>query len=102
MAENRIYNFNPGPAVLPLTVLKEIQKDLLNYKGSGMSIVEISHRSPLFDDIITDAVERTKKLYGLDDRYHVLFAQGGASLQFAMLPMNLLPEGRSGDYVNTG
>ncbi len=102
MAENRIYNFNPGPAVLPLKVLKEIQKDLLNYKGSGMSIVEISHRSPLFDDIITDAVERTKRLYGLDDRYHVLFVQGGASLQFAMIPMNLLPEGRSGDYVNTG
>ena len=102
MAENRIYNFNPGPAVLPEPVLKEIQKDLLNYKGSGMSIMEISHRSPWFDEVINDAVERTRRLLGIDERYHVLFIQGGASLQFAMIPMNFLPAGKSADYVNTG
>jgi len=102
MTEKRITNFNPGPAMLPLPVLEEIQKELLNYKGSGMSVTEISHRSPWFDEIITDAVERTKRLLGLDERYHVLFIQGGASLQFAMIPMNFLPAGKSADYVNTG
>ncbi|MFO7838185.1 MAG: 3-phosphoserine/phosphohydroxythreonine transaminase [Desulfosalsimonadaceae bacterium] len=102
MTEKRIYNFNPGPAVLPLPVLEEIQRELLNYKGSGMSVMEISHRSSWFDDILNDAVERAKRLLGLDERYHVLFIQGGASLQFAMIPMNFLPEGKSADYVNTG
>jgi phosphoserine aminotransferase len=102
MTENRIYNFNPGPAVLPVSVLKEIQSELLNYKGSGMSVTEISHRSPWFEEIIEDAVERTKRLLGLDERYHVLFIQGGASLQFAMIPMNFITGGKSADYVNTG
>lgn len=102
MPEKRIYNFNPGPAALPLPVLEEIQKELLNYQGSGMSVMEISHRSTWFENIINDAIERTKRLLGLDDRFHVLFIQGGASLQFAMIPMNFLPEGKSADYVNTG
>ncbi len=102
MSEKRIYNFNPGPAVLPLPVLEEIQSELLNYKGSGMSVMEISHRSSWFDDILNDAVERARRLLGVDERYHVLFIQGGASLQFAMIPMNFLPEGKSADYVNTG
>ncbi|MDO9265424.1 MAG: 3-phosphoserine/phosphohydroxythreonine transaminase [Desulfosalsimonadaceae bacterium] len=102
MAENRIFNFNAGPAVLPLPVLEEIQASFLNFNGSGMSITEVSHRSTWFDNVINDAVERTKRLLGLDDKFHVLFLQGGASLQFAMLPMNFLPEGKSADYVNTG
>ena len=102
MTENRIYNFNAGPAVLPLPVLKEIQASFLNFNSSGMSIVEISHRSKWFDDVINDAVARTKRLLKLDDKFHVLFLQGGASLQFAMIPMNFLAEGRSADYVNTG
>jgi len=102
MAENRIFNFNAGPAVLPLPVLEEIQASFLNFKGSGMSITEVSHRSVWFDDVINDAVARTKRLLGLDDKFHVLFLQGGASLQFAMIPMNFLPEGKSADYVNTG
>jgi phosphoserine aminotransferase len=102
MTEDRIYNFNPGPAVLPVSVLKEIQAELLNYKGSGMSVTEISHRSPWFEEIINDAVDRTRRLLGLDERYHVLFIQGGASLQFAMIPMNFLSGDRSADYVNTG
>jgi len=102
MTENRIYNFNPGPATLPLPVLEEIQKELLNYKGSGMSVMEISHRSSWFENIIEDAVARATRLLNLDDRYKILFIQGGASLQFAMIPMNFLPEGKSADYVNTG
>lgn len=102
MKENRIYNFNAGPAALPIEVLEEIKDSFLNYGGSGMSITEISHRSKWFDDVINDAVERTRRLLGLDDNFHVLFIQGGASLQFCMIPMNLLGNGDSADYVNTG
>ncbi len=102
MKHNRIFNFNAGPAVLPLPVLEEVQESFLNYKGCGMSITEISHRSKWFDDIINDAVERTKRILNLGDRYEVLFMQGGASMQFALIPMNFLGDGQSADYVNTG
>jgi len=102
MKENRIYNFNAGPAALPLSVLEEVKGSFLNFAGSGMSITEISHRSKLFDEVINDAVARTKRLLKLDDRYQVLFLQGGASLQFTMIPMNLLPDGKTADYVDTG
>ncbi len=102
MTEKRIYNFNPGPAALPLPVLEEIQASFLNFKGSGMSLVEVSHRSKWFEDVINDAVVRIKRLLALDENFDVLFLQGGASSQFFMVPMNLLPEGRSADYVNTG
>jgi len=100
--ENRVHNFNPGPAALPLPVLKEIKENFLNFSGSGMSIVEISHRSPLFDEVLNDAVNRTKRLLGLDENYHVLFIQGGASLQFCMIPMNLALPGRPLNLINTG
>ena len=102
MKENRIFNFNAGPAALPLSVLEEVKESFLNFAGSGMSIIEMSHRSKLFDEVINDAVARAKRLLGLDDKYHVLFLQGGASLQFDMIPMNLLPDGKSADYVDTG
>jgi len=102
MHSNRIYNFNAGPAALPQVVLEEIQASFLDFGGSGMSITEISHRSKWFDDVINDAVARVKRLFKLDDRYKVLFLQGGASLQFCMIPMNFLSEGRTADYVNTG
>jgi len=102
MKENRIYNFNAGPAALPLSVLEEVRESFLNFAGSGMSITEISHRSKLFDEVINDAVLRTKRLLKLDDGYKILFLQGGASLQFSMIPMNLLPEGKTADYVDTG
>ena len=102
MTQGRIYNFNAGPAALPLPVLEEIQESFLDFAGTGMSITEISHRSKQFDDVINDAVARTKRLLGLDDRYHVLFIQGGASLQFCMIPMNFLGDGKAADYVNTG
>jgi phosphoserine aminotransferase len=102
MKANRIHNFNPGPAALPLPVLEEIQQSFLNYKGSGMSIVEMSHRSKDFEAVLNDAIGRTRRLLKLDERFHVLFVQGGATLQFAMIPMNFLADGRSADYVNTG
>lgn len=102
MKESRIHNFNPGPAALPLPVLEEIQENFLNFAGSGMSVTEISHRSKWFDNVMNDAVVRTKRLLGIGDNYHVLFLQGGASTQFCMIPMNLLPDGQSADYVNTG
>ncbi|MEA3428989.1 MAG: aminotransferase class V-fold PLP-dependent enzyme, partial [Thermodesulfobacteriota bacterium] len=85
MKANRIYNFNAGPAALPLSVLEEIKDSFINFKGSGMSIIEVSHRSKWFDDVINDAVVRTKRLLNLDDKFHVLFIQGGASMQFCMI-----------------
>jgi phosphoserine aminotransferase len=100
--EERVHNFNPGPAALPLPVLKEIKENFLNFAGSGMSIIETSHRSPLFDEVLDDAVNRTKRLLSLDENYHVLFIQGGASLQFCMIPMNLALPGRPLNFINTG
>lgn len=102
MKANRIHNFNAGPAALPLPVLEEIQDAFLNYKDSGMSITEISHRSAGFDDVINDAIVRVKRLLNCGDNYHVLFIQGGASQQFCMVPMNFLYQDQSADYVNTG
>ena len=98
----RIHNFNAGPAALPLPVLEEIKEELLDFKGSGMSVLEVSHRSKWFDDVINEAVERANRLLNTGDDYHVLFIQGGASLQFCMIPMNLGLEGRPVDYINTG
>ncbi|MEJ2430060.1 MAG: 3-phosphoserine/phosphohydroxythreonine transaminase [Deltaproteobacteria bacterium] len=98
----RIYNLNPGPAALPLVVLEEIQGEFLDYRGSGMSITEVSHRSALFDEVINDARLRVRRLLQCGEEYEVLFLQGGASLQFTMVPMNLLPEDQVADYVNTG
>ena len=98
----RIHNFNAGPAALPLSVLEEIKEEFLDYKGSGMSVTELSHRSKWFDDIINETVERTKRLLNLGEDFHVLFIQGGASLQFCMIPMNLSIGGKPVDYINTG
>jgi phosphoserine aminotransferase len=102
MKSNRIFNFNPGPAALPVAVLEEIQQNFLDFKGSGMSITEISHRSQQFEDVINDAMARTVRLLNLDDRFDVLFLQGGASMQFAMIPMNFLAGDRTADYIDTG
>jgi phosphoserine aminotransferase len=99
---DRIHNFNAGPAALPLPVLEEIQSELVNFHGSGMSILEVSHRSKWFEDVLDDVIARIKRLLKLDERYQVLFLQGGASLQFAMVPMNLAIGGQPLDYVDTG
>ncbi len=98
----RVFNFNPGPAALPLTVLEQVKMEMLDFNGSGMSVLEISHRSKSFETVIDSAVQRVRRLLGLDDSYQVLFIQGGASLQFSMVPMNLSIAGRPVDYVNTG
>ena len=98
----RIYNFSAGPAVLPLPVLEEAQRDMLALPGVGMSVMEISHRSKTFDEIIGGAEQGLRELMGIPDNYKVLFLQGGASLQFSMIPMNLLPEGATADYIITG
>ncbi len=101
--EKRVYNFSPGPAVLPLPVLQEAQRDLLALPGAGISILEISHRSKAFDKIITQAEANLRTLLGIPDNYRVLFLQGGAFLQFAMIPMNLLRgSGKSADYIVDG
>jgi len=98
----RIHNFSAGPAVLPLAVLEEAQRDLVMLPGVGMSILEISHRSKTFDEIIGRAESNLRELLNLPDNYHVLFLQGGASLQFSMIPMNFLPKDASADYILTG
>lgn len=98
----RIYNFSAGPAVLPVPVLEQAQRELLALPGVGMSVMEISHRSAAFDEIIASAERGLRELLGLPENYHVLFLQGGASLQFSMIPMNLLAEGASADYIITG
>jgi phosphoserine aminotransferase len=99
---NRIFNFSAGPAVLPLEVLEEARENLLSLPGVGMSILEISHRSKPFDEVIQGAEADIRTLAGIPDGYRVLFLQGGASLQFSMVPMNLLPAGGSADYVVSG
>lgn len=99
---NRVFNFNPGPSTLPLDVLKIVQEELLDYRGTGMSIMESSHRSPEFDEINNTAMALFHEVLGLNDDYHVLFVGGGASTQFAMIPMNFLNPGQKAAYVDTG
>ena len=97
----RVFNFSAGPAVLPLDVLKEAQSDLLDYKGCGMSVMEMSHRSKMFDDIIKEAEADLRKLMNIPDNYKVLFLQGGGSQQFASVPLNLMKNKKAG-YILTG
>ena len=93
---NRVFNFNAGPSTLPLAVLEKVQAELLDYRGSGMSIIESSHRSPEYDEINESAMALARELFGLGDDYHIMFLTGGASLQFAMIPMNFLAAGGVG------
>ena len=97
----RVYNFSAGPATMPLPVLEEIQAELLDYKGSGMSVMEMSHRSKVYQQIIDEAEADIRDLMNIPDNYKVLFLQGGASLQFAMIPMNLM-KNKKADYIVTG
>ena len=98
---NRVYNFSAGPAVLPEEVLREAADEMMNYRGCGMSVMEMSHRSAMFDDLIGETEQDFRDLLGVPDNYRVLFLQGGASLQFAMIPMNLM-KNRVADYIVTG
>ena len=98
---SRVYNFSAGPAVLPEEVLKEAQEEMLDYRGCGMSVMEMSHRSKMFDNIIQEAEADLRELLNIPEDYKVLFLQGGASLQFAQIPMNLM-KNRVADYIVTG
>lgn len=100
--QNRVYNFNPGPAVLPEDVLKEAQENLFALPNVGMSILEISHRSKQFEEMLNTTKNDIKKLLSFGDDYEILFLQGGASLQFSMVPMNLMPPKNKADYIVTG
>ncbi|MBP3437066.1 MAG: 3-phosphoserine/phosphohydroxythreonine transaminase [Clostridia bacterium] len=98
----RIYNFSAGPSMLPVPFLEEAAADLLNYKGCGMSVMEMSHRSPVYEEIIQDAEAALRKLMDIPDNYKVLFLQGGASTQFAAVPLNLLSKSGKADYIVSG
>src|SRR5678809_993209 len=96
----RIFNFSAGPAVLPVPVLEEAQRDLLALPGVGMSVMEISHRSKTFEEILNRAISDIRELAGIPSNYRILMLQGGASLQFSMVPMNLLTPGTVADYID--
>src|SRR5947208_2558517 len=98
----RAINFNAGPAGLPLPALERARDELIDFRGSGMSIIEHSHRGKEYEAVHDEAIALIRDLLSVSDDYHVLFLQGGASTQFAMVPMNLLPAGKSADYVITG
>lgn len=98
----RVHNFNAGPAVLPEEVLREAQADLFNYKGMGLSVMEMSHRSKEYQAIIDETEATLKRIYGIGDEHQILFLQGGASMQFLMVPMNFAHDGKVANYINTG
>ena len=98
---SRVYNFSAGPAVLPECVLKEAAEEMMDYRGTGMSVMEMSHRSKAYDEIIKTAEADLRELMNIPDNYKVLFLQGGASQQFAMIPMNLM-KNKVADYIVTG
>lgn len=99
---NRTWNFYAGPATLPLPALERAQKEFIDWAGTGMSVMETSHRSKEYDEVHHEAMNLFTELLGLDEDHHVLFLQGGASSQFAMIPMNFIPRGGSADYIDTG
>ena len=101
MTENRVYNFSAGPSIMPESVLQRAREELMNCRGPGMSVMEMSHRSPAFAEIFADTKEKFRKLMHVPDSHEILFLQGGATLQFAAIPMNLM-EGKSADYAVTG
>ncbi len=101
-AYNRVYNFSAGPSVLPLPVLEKVRDDLVNYQGSGQSVMEMSHRSAEFKKILKDAEQDLRELMNIPDNYKVLFIQGGGTLQFSMVPLNLLRNSGKADYAITG
>ncbi len=98
----RIFNFYSGPATLPEEILKQAASELIDYKNSGMSIMETSHRSKIYEEVHNEAISLIRSLFKVPDNYNVLFLQGGASSQFFMIPMNLIGEGETADYINTG
>ena len=102
MGNERVFNFSAGPSMLPLEVLERAGAEITNYQGSGMSVMEMSHRSKVYDKIFQDTRDRFRKLFHVPDNYHILFLQGGASTQFSMVPMNLIGKTGKADYAVTG
>lgn len=102
MFNQRIHNFSAGPAAIPLPVLKKAQEEFLNFQGTGMSIMEMSHRSKEFEAVLARAIDGVKRVLGVPDEYSILFIQGGASMQFSMVPMNLAAAGKKVDIIQTG
>lgn len=100
--QKRAYNFNAGPSALPLSVLEKAQSELVNFRGAGMSIMEMSHRGKVYEEVHNEAIARLRKLYSIPENYEVLFLQGGASLQFSAIPMNFLTPETKAAYINTG
>jgi len=100
--KKRIYNLSAGPAILPEEVLLEAQDEFFSYKDAGMSVMEMSHRSKAYDEIFKGAQNDLRKLLDIDESYEILFLQGGATLQFSMVPLNLMPPNNKADYINTG
>ena len=100
--EKRVYNFSAGPSMLPLEVLERAQKELVCYPSCGMSVMEMSHRSKMFENILEQAKADLKELMHIPDNYKILFLQGGGSTQFAMVPLNLMNKSNKADYVVTG
>ena len=101
MTEDRVYNFSAGPSILPEPVLQRAGKELMNCRGSGMSVMEMSHRSPAFTEIFNGTKEKFRSILHVPETHEILFLQGGATLQFAAIPMNLM-EGKTADYAITG
>lgn len=99
---NRIYNFSAGPCTLPLEALQRAQEEFVDYQGAGMSLIEMSHRGKHYDEVHHQAIENVRTVLKVPDSHEILLLQGGATLQFAMVPMNLLEEGKTAEYVNTG
>ncbi len=99
---SRAINFSAGPGVLPLEVLKKAQEEMVDYRGAGMSVMEMSHRSKEYEAIIGGAEQNLRKLMNIPANYKVLFLQGGASMQFAMVPLNLFSAAKKADYISTG
>eukprot|EP00420_Gonyaulax_spinifera_P036894 CAMPEP_0197885922 /NCGR_PEP_ID=MMETSP1439-20131203/15480_1 /TAXON_ID=66791 /ORGANISM="Gonyaulax spinifera, Strain CCMP409" /LENGTH=139 /DNA_ID=CAMNT_0043505683 /DNA_START=85 /DNA_END=501 /DNA_ORIENTATION=+ len=102
MADGRIYNFSAGPSMMPLEVLEDVQREMVNYKGCGMSVMEMSHRSKEFMQIATEAEKNLRDIFGVPDDYKVIMAQGGATLQFSSVPLNMLGTKLKADYLVTG
>ena len=98
----RVYNFSAGPSMLPVSVLKRASEEMLNYENSGMSVMEMSHRTPVYEKIIGDAEKLLREVMQIPDNYKVLFLQGGASTQFAAVPLNLLNGSKKADYILSG
>ena len=99
---NRVFNFSAGPSMLPVSVLEKAASEMLCYEDSGMSVMEMSHRSPVYDKIIKDAEALLREIMEIPDNYKVLFLQGGASTQFAAVPLNLMNKNKKADYILSG